>query len=314
MGPGAGDRGRRRRRAAGADARPAPRRPPRNGRRWSTTAARAAGRQGRRRAHPQPGRNRQPARLQPDRRLAERQFRHPRHHQLGDGLLRAPADAGDRLRPPGAVDDDEPAQLHLRQRRSLARPHHLGALRRLSQLDPAAGDPGRVQGRGVGQFRPRHRQFQPDLLDHRRAARRPARAERDARRGPALHHHRDQPGQAHDRGGAGRRRARLRAAVAGQVQHRPAGDQSALRRHLAAGQCRDPGAAAHRHGRPRRQHRAAAALRHHRADPRRAAADVHGREVRPRPDLGGPPRHRNRPGADRASTPCCTRRGCRCGR
>ena len=35
------------------------------------------------------------------------------------------------------------AQLHLRQRRSLARPHHLGALRRLSQLDPAAGDPRR---------------------------------------------------------------------------------------------------------------------------------------------------------------------------
>ena len=47
------------------------------------------------------------------------------------------------------------AQFHLRQRRSLARPHHLGALRRLSQFDPAAGDPGGVQGRGVGQFRPR---------------------------------------------------------------------------------------------------------------------------------------------------------------
>ena len=36
-----------------------------------------------------------------------------------------------------------------------------------------------------------------------------------------------------------------------------------------ARQRRDPGAAAHRHGRPRRQHRTAAALRHHRADPRR---------------------------------------------
>ena len=74
------------------------------------------------------------------------------------------------------------AQFHLRQRRSLARPHHLGALRRLSQFDPAAGDPGGVQGRGVGQFRPRHRQFQPDLFDHRRAARRPARPEHGARR------------------------------------------------------------------------------------------------------------------------------------
>ena len=191
------------------------------------------------------------------------------------------------------------AQFHLRQRRSLARPHHLGALRRLSQFDSAAGDPGGVQGRGVGQFRPRHRQFQPDLFDHRRAARRPARPEHGARRGPALHHHRDQSGQAHDRGGAGGRRACLQAAVAGQVQHRPARDQSALCRDLAAGQCRDSGAAAHRHGRPRRQYRIAAALRDHRTDPRHAAADVHGREVRPRPDLGRPSRDRNRPGADR---------------
>ena len=83
------------------------------------------------------------------------------------------------------------AQFHLRQRRSLARPHHLGALRRLSQFDPAAGDPRRVQGRGMGKFRPRHRQFEPDLLDHRRAARRPPRANRDPHRGQALHHHRD---------------------------------------------------------------------------------------------------------------------------
>ena len=157
----------------------------------------------------------------------------------------------------------------------------------------------RVQGRGVGQFRPRHRQFEPDLFDHRRAARRPARPDRDPHRGPSLHHDRDQPRQAHDRGRAGGRRARLQAAVAGEVQHRSAGDQSALCRHLAAGQCRDPGAAAHRHGRSRRQYRAAAALRHHRADPRRAVADVHGREIRPRPDLGRPSRHRDRPGRNR---------------
>ncbi len=148
-------------------------------------------RQGRRRAHPQPGRDRQPARLLARRRLAQRQFRHSRDHRLGDGLLRASADARDRLRPAGAADDDVAAQLHLRQRRSLARPHHLGALRRLSQLDPAARDPRRVQGRGVGQFRPHHRQFEPDLLDHRRAARRPARPDRDPRRGPALHDDRD---------------------------------------------------------------------------------------------------------------------------
>ena len=49
----------------------------------------------------------------------------------------------------------------------------------------------RVQGRGVGQFRPDHRQLQPDLLDHRRAARRPPRPDRDPHRGPALHDDRD---------------------------------------------------------------------------------------------------------------------------
>ena len=67
------------------------------------------------------------------------------------------------------------AQFHLRQRRSLARPHHLGALRRLHELDRAARGAERVQGRGVGQFRPRHGGFQPDLFDDRRAARRPSR-------------------------------------------------------------------------------------------------------------------------------------------
>ena len=50
---------------------------------------------------------------------------------------------------------------------------------------------GGVQGRGVGQFRPDDRQLQPDLFDHRRAARRPPRPDRGPRRGPALHHDRD---------------------------------------------------------------------------------------------------------------------------
>ena len=172
----------------------------------------------------------------------------------------------------------------------------------------------RVQGRGVGQFRADDRQFRPDLFDHRRAARRPPRPDRGPRRGPALHHDRDQSRQAHDRGGAGRRRARLQAAVAGEVQHRPDGDQSALRRDLASGQRRDPGAAAHRHGGSRRRARAAAALRDDRADPRSAAADVHGREVRPRPDLGGPSRHRNRPGRDRGRRRALRGASCRSSR
>src|SRR5262249_43511029 len=57
---------------------------------------------------------------------------------INSAILRAVADAGDH-RPAGPVDDDVAAQFHFRQRRSLARLHHFCALRRLSQLDPAAG-------------------------------------------------------------------------------------------------------------------------------------------------------------------------------
>jgi hypothetical protein len=99
--------------------------------------------------------------------------------------------------------------------------------------------------------------------------------------GPPVHDDRDQPRQAHGRGRARRCRAGISPALAGAFQHRPPGNQSAFRRDHAAGECRDPGPAAHRHGRSRRHHRAAAALRDDRADPRRAAADVHGREIRP---------------------------------
>ena len=148
------------------------------------------------------GGDRQPPRLHGRRRHARRPFRHSRHHRFGDGLLRASADARNRLRPPGAVADDLLAQFHLRQRRSLARPHHLGALRRLHELDPAARRPHRLQGRRVGQFRHGHGRFQPDLLDDRRAARRPPRLEPAAHRGPALHHDRDRAGQAAGRGRA----------------------------------------------------------------------------------------------------------------
>jgi hypothetical protein len=92
------------------------------------------------------------------------------------------------------------------------------------------------------------------------------------------------------------------------VQDRPAGDQSALRRHLAPANAAILVRTAHRHGRPRRQDRDPAALRDHRADPRTTAADVHGREVRPRSDLGRPSRHRNRPGARSRSMRCSTKR------
>ena len=136
---------------------------------------------------------------------------------------------------------------------------------------------------------------------------RPPRPDFAAHRRPPLHHDRNQSRQAAGRSRAGRCRAGLQAAVAGDLQHRPAGNQSAFRRHQPARQRRHPGAAAYRHGGPRRQYRAAAALRDHRADPPRAAADVHGREIRPRSDLGRPLRDRSRPGARFRSMPCSTR-------
>ena len=77
-----------------------------------------------------------------------------------------------------------------------------------------------------------------------------------------------------------------------QFQPGPAGDQSPFCRHRAARQCRHPGQAAHRHGRPRRAHRTAAALCHPGADPQAAAAAIHGREIRPRLHLGKPSGHR----------------------
>ncbi len=241
-----------------------------------------------RRARAVAGGDRQSPRLHGWRRQPRRPFRHPRHHRLGNGVLRASADARDRVRPPGAVDDDIVAKFHLRQRRSLARPYHLGAVRRLHELDSAAGGAVGVQGGGVGEFRARHRRLQPDLFDDRRAARRSPRPDPAAHRGPALHHDRDQPGEAAGRGGAVGCRAGVPAAVAGDLHDRPARDQPALCRDQPPGQCRDPGPPAHRHGRPRRQCRIAAALRHHRTDPQRAVADVHGRKIRPRPDLGRP--------------------------
>ena len=110
----------------------------------------------------------------------------------------------------------------------------VAALRRLPQLDPAAGHAGRVQGRGVGQLRPDGGRQRDDLFDRRRAAGRPARHRGDAHRGPPLHHHRAHPGRAADPGGAGRSVRQLRSAVPGDVPLRPAGGQSALRHHQPA--------------------------------------------------------------------------------
>ena len=138
----------------------------------------------------------------------------------------------------------------------------------------------------MGQFRPGNRGLQPDLFDDRRSARRSPRPDLATHRRPALYHDRNQPGEAAGGSGAGRCRAGVQAAVSGELQHRPARNQSSFRRDQPAGKRRHSGALAHRHGGPRRQHRAAAAVCDDRADPQRAAADVHGRKIRPRSGVG----------------------------
>ena len=153
--------------------------------------------------------------------------------------------------------------------------------------------------------------FEPHLFGHRRAARRPPRRGQHAHRGPPLHDDRNHHDPPHGRGHPGRCRAGVFAGVAGAILDRPPRDQSALRRHLAARQRRDPRQAAHRHGGPWRRGRVAVALCDDRAHPRRLVADVHGREVRPRSDLGRSPRHRDRPGGNCPSTRCSTRPNCR---
>ena len=204
------------------------------------------------------------------------------------------------------------AQLHLGQRRGRHRQHPVAALRRLSELDPAAGDAGRVQGRGVGQLRPDGGRFRDDLLDRGRAAGRPPRHRGDAHRGPALHHDRAHAGRAADPGRAGRSLRQLRSAVPGHLPLRAAGGEPALRHHQPAVECRRAGAAAHRHGGSRRPDGAAAALRHAGAGARTAAAAVHGREIRPRLRSGKPIWPRSC-GTPRSSwTWCWTSRRCGC--
>ncbi len=178
-------------------------------------AGRLGGRRGRPDRHgarPQPERDRQPAGIRRKRRRWQGRLRHPCHHQLGARFLRASADARGRVRPARPHDVDEPAQLHFGQCRGVDRQYHLDPLRRLSQLDPAAGDAERVQGRGVGQLRPPDHRQRPHLLDRRRAAGRPPRHGGDAHRGPALYDDRAQSGRAPGLGRAFRPLGRVRSA------------------------------------------------------------------------------------------------------
>ena len=162
--------------------------------------------------------DRRPARL---RRRTRRRgtVRHAAHHQRRPGQLRTPADAGSRGGPPGPHHEHQPAQLHERQRGGRDRQHRLTPLRGLPEQPAAARHAGRVQGGGMGQPRPGDRGLRPDLLRHRRAARRAAGRRRHADRGPPLHHHRAQPGGAAGPRGAAGRDGQLRAAD----PHHPSG-------------------------------------------------------------------------------------------
>ena len=109
-----------------------------------------------------------------------------------------------------------------------------------------------LQGGRVGQLRPDHRRQRHDLLDRRRAARRPARHRAHADRGPPLHHDRGVAGRAPDPPGPGRPRPGLRADHAHHLPLRAHGDQPALRGDRPAGQCLHRLQAADRARGPRR--------------------------------------------------------------
>ena len=256
--------------------------------------------QGRRRAHPQSGGNRLPARLQSRRHHAQREFRHPGDHQLGDGLLRASADARNRLRPPGAADDDIACAISpptTSKSRSTASPRCASATISIRSRCPRSSRCSRPRSGTISACSRSTSSLIYSIIDVLLGGRRGQTAIRIEGR-PYTTIETSLVKRMIEVVLADAEQA-FRPLSPVQLQHRPARDQSALRRDHAAGERRDPGAAAHRHGRPRRHHRAAVALRDDRADPRRAAADVHGREVRPRPGLGRPSRDRDRAGGHR---------------
>jgi len=116
-------------------------------------------------------RNRQSARLSVGEVNLRRQLRHSRHHRLGDGVLRALADARNRLRPPGAADDDLAAhftsdnvEVSLDRITSVRFGDYMNSIPLPAVLA--------CSRRRSGKTSVSHRRLQPDLFDDRRAARR----------------------------------------------------------------------------------------------------------------------------------------------
>ncbi|CAA9257770.1 MAG: Flagellar motor switch protein FliM, partial [uncultured Acetobacteraceae bacterium] len=239
----------------------------------------------RRATDPRPSGDRRP----PRRRRGRRQGRRlGAHRQRRAGRLRAASDAGDRLRPAGARHVRLAPELHQRQRGRLARRHGVAALRRLPRRRAPAGHARRVQGGGVGQLRAAGGRLRADLLGGGRAARRPARHRGHADRRALVHLHRTRAGGAPGRRGARRPIGGLPAGLARAVPLRAAGNEPALCGHLPRVQRLRAVPLPRGHGGPRRQDRAAPALRHAGAGAGDAAPAVHGREARPRLDLGNP--------------------------
>ncbi len=215
----------------------------------------------------------------------------PRDHRLGDGLLRAPADAGNRLRPAGPADDDEPAQLHLGQRR--------GSLDRITSVRfgdylnsiplPAILAVFKAEEWDNFGLMTVNSGLIYSIIDVLLGGRRGQTAVRvEGRPYTTIESN------------LVKRMVEVVLADA-ELAFKPLSpvkfniDRMETNPRFAA-ISRPANAAilvrlAHRHGGPRRRARAAAALRDDRADPRSASPDVHGGEVRPRPDLGGPSRH-----------------------
>ena len=259
-------------------------------------------------ARAEPGRDRQPARLRRRRRRSGETDRHRAHRQRRPGLLRTPADAGDRLRPAGAHHVDLACAISPRDNVEVS----IDSIVSLRFGDYLNSVPLPAM---LAVFKVEEWDNYGLLVVDSALIYSVVDVLLGGRRGTAAMRIEGRPYTTIERTLVERLITvvlqdlsdAFEPAVPGAFPLRAAGGEPALRRRLPPVQRLHPVPPAGRHGGPRRQDRAAAALCDAGAGARAAAAAVHGREIRPRQHLGNPSgggaaayRARARRGAGRA--------------
>ena len=245
---------------------------------------------------------------------AQRQFRHPGDHQLGDGLLRASADARNRLRPAGPADDDVACAISpptTSKCRSTASPRCASATISIPSRCPPSWRCSRRRSGTISACSPSTSSLIYSIIDVLLGGRRGQTAIRIE----------------------GRPYTTIETSLVKRMIEVVLADAELAFQPLSPVKFNiDRLETNPRFAAISRPANAAILVRlridmedrggnielllpyaHDRADPRRAAADVHGREVRPRPDLGRPSRDRDRPGRDRRRGGAVRGASCRCG-